>query len=114
MARTALTLKVLSRAGVDSALAAANADGHFFVNSGKEFIEVENASASPITVTIPIPKTVDGQALAAKTVAVPASGKRSIGPFIPDIYNQAGGVVHVDFSAVATVTCAAFQLNAGV
>lgn len=115
MARTALVPTVISRAGVSGAKSAANVDGHSISNpNGDVFIVVDNGSASPITVTIPVAKVVDGQTIAAKTVSVPASQSRLIGPFPVDTYNQSGQVVNVDFSAVTTVTVAAHRLIAGV
>jgi hypothetical protein len=111
MARTALTAQVITRAGIAPSYAAANVDGHSWPNNGTQLLQVKNASGSPITVTFPIPVTVDGQAVASKTVSVPATtGDRLIGPF-PVQYNQLNGDLNVDFSAVTSVTVALLQFT---
>lgn len=112
MARTDLTAQAISRAGLAPAFAAANVDGHSWANNGRQFLYVKNAAGAPITVTFPIPVTVDGQAVASKTVSVPATtGERLIGPF-PAQYQQADGDVWVDFSAVTSVTVALLSFTA--
>ena len=112
MARTALTPVVSTRAGVALTFGAANADGHSLANAENEaLLIVTNGSASPITVTIPIPKTVDGKAIASLEVAVAAGATKVIGPFPKGLYNQTGDVVHINFSDVTTVTVAAIELG---
>jgi hypothetical protein len=111
MARTALSVQSIVRAGLSPTYTAANVDGHSVANEGKQtFIHVKNGGASPITVTIPTPGSVDGLAVADRTVNVPAGEERMIGPFPAAFYNQADGTVHVDFSAVTSVTLAAFKV----
>jgi len=106
MARTDLTAQAITRSGVGPTFAAANVDGHSWADNGQQFLYVKNASGSPITVTFPIPVLVDGQAVASKTVSVPATtGERIIGPFTGQ-YRQSDGDVWVDFSSVTTVTVA--------
>lgn len=109
MARTDLTPQNVSRSGVAPSFAAANVDGHSWANNGRQLLYVKNTAGSPVTVTFPIPVTVDGQAVASKTVSVPATtGERLIGPF-PTQYNQADGDAWVDFSSVTNVTVALLQ-----
>lgn len=110
MARTALTPTAISRSGVTPTLAAANADGHSVLNDGQVFVEVANAGASPITVTLPYAKVVDGQTVTSKTVSVPAASSKLIGPFIMDAFNHTGQVVHIDLSTATDVTIGAFKL----
>lgn len=106
MASTLLTAQAITRAGMAPAFTAANVDGHFWPSNGQQFLYVKNGSGSPITVTFPIPVTVDGQTVASKTVSVPATtGERIIGPFPPQ-YNDTLGNANCTFSAVTTVTCA--------
>lgn len=112
MARSALTVQTVALAGVTPSYSAANVDGHSFANDGDTFLQVKNTSGSAITVTLQTPATVDGVALTDPTVTVPATtGDKMIGPFPTRAFNQAGGVVYVDFSAVTNVTCAAFHLG---
>lgn len=111
MARTTLTVQNIDRVGLTPALAAANADGSSFANDGRTYLQVKNGSGAPITVTVQTPGTVDGLAVADLTVTVPATtGDKKIGPFPVGVYNQAGDVVYVDFSAVTTVTVGAFKV----
>lgn len=114
MARTALTVQTIVPAGLVVALAAANADGHKFLNRGDEYLEVVNGSAGSIDVTVQTGKTVGGRAVADDAVAVDAGDTAKIGPWDEDIYNQPSGadagMVYVDFSDVADVTVGAFRL----
>lgn len=110
MARADLTVQEISRSGLNPSYTAAATDGHSVENTGREFIHVKNGSGSSVTVTIQTPGTVDGLAVADRTVAVPASGERMIGPFAPGDYNQDDDAIYVDYSAITTVTIAAVQL----
>lgn len=113
MARTALTPITSTRAGVALTYSAANADGHSIANTAERvMLLVNNGSASAITVTFDVPKTVDGNAVADLTGTVAAGAVKMFGPFPMALYNQtASAVVNVDFSAVATVTVAAVILG---
>lgn len=112
MARTALTVNQIAPSGLAAALAAANVDGHSVANDGRTFIHVKNASGAPINVTVKASAyKVGGLALTDVVIAVPATtGERLIGPFDPTAFNQSGGEVNVDFSAVTSVTVAAYRL----
>lgn len=110
MARTALTVNQISRAGVALGPAAANVDGHSLAYSENLILYVANGGGSPITVTIQTPGTVDSLAIADKTVTVPAGSNRLMGPFPKAHYRQADGTVYVDFSDVTSVTAAAFYI----
>jgi len=112
MARTALTVQDIALAGITPSYAAANADGNSFDNQGGSYLQVKNGSGSQITVTIPTPAKVGGVDLEDITVTVAATtGDKVIGPFAPELFNQSGGVVHVNYSAVTTITAGAFKLN---
>lgn len=93
--------------GVDLAGAAAAGGGDTFVNTGVELVVFKNASVGSITVTIATPGTVDGLAIADRTIAVGAGETRLVGPFPPGIYNDtfiSGGVVAMTYSGVTTFT----------
>jgi hypothetical protein len=113
MARTALAVKEISRVGQDIAtLTTANADGHSVINGGDVFLIVTNADASPHTVTITTPRTVDGQAVSEYTQVVAASETQIFGPFPTVTFNdQSTGTMNVDFDAVTSVTIDAFRLT---
>ncbi|MCI0726429.1 MAG: hypothetical protein L0332_06860 [Chloroflexi bacterium] len=113
MARTALTINQLTRAGVrvDDA-PAANVDGHSLANTGNElvFLYVNNASAGQITITFKTNKKVAGITLPNETATLDAAQSELYGPFPKDPFNQSDGTIHVDFSAVTSVTCKAFSI----
>jgi hypothetical protein len=113
MPRTDLADQTISIAGLAPAYEAANVDGNAFLNRGKTFLHVKNASAGAVTATLVTPVTVSGRAVADDAVSIPAGGERMIGPFNPSLYNNTGAdanKVHVDYSAAASVTAAAVTL----
>ena len=110
MARTALTVQDIVRAGLSPSYTAAIADGHSFANNGRVFAHIKNGDAAEKTITIQTPGTVDGLAVADRTVTIPASEERMIGPFAPAQYNQGNGTVYLDYSAVTSVTVAAIRM----
>ena len=110
MARTALAVQQVERAGLTPAYTAANAQGHSIINGdGGAFLHVKT-SGTPCDVTVQTPGTVDGEAIADRVVSLGAATEAMVGPFPPSVYNQADGTVYVDFSAVAGVTCAALRV----
>lgn len=110
MARTPLATQTIVTAGIVPAYTNANVDGHSVANRGRTFLHVKNGSGASINVTLVTAATVGGRAVADDVVAVGAGAEKMIGPFDETVYNAASGVVNVDFSAVTTVTCAAFNL----
>lgn len=116
MARTTLGLTSTVRSsGVLFSPSAANVDGHSIDNSSEQvFVYVNNGSGASITVSFPIPKTIDGCAVADKTVTIGAGANRMIGPFPKGIYNQTGDLLHVNFSSVTSVTVAAVKFGSNV
>lgn len=111
MARTALAVQQIVRSGLTPSYSAANVDGHSIQNGGSEFLHVKTGGTA-CNVTIVTPGTVDGQAVADRVIAIGTTSERMIGPFPPDVYNQPGAAdVHVDFSAVTSVTVAALRAN---
>lgn len=107
-----LTATPITRSGITPALAAAGAGGDSWANSGKEFIEVNNAGGAPITVSIAIQGTVDGVAVPARTVVVTNATRRFIGPFQPGFYNDTNGQIQLTYSGVTSVTVGVFQVIA--
>ena len=113
MARTVLAVQQVTINGAAPTFAAADqANGMEFANNGDVILEVKNTSASPVTVTLTTPITVEGIALTDPAISVPATtGDRIFGTFSPQVFNQAGGTVYVDFSASSGVTIAAYKLR---
>lgn len=104
----------IALAGVADVTIAANAGGNSFINTGYEFAEVINGSASSITVTIDAypsggQGSPDGLAVTDPTVAVAAGTRRKIGPFRKRLYNNATEKVTLTFSATATVTVGVYS-----
>jgi hypothetical protein len=112
MGRTTVVPQALSRAGITPTYnAATDTDGDGFSNDGRTFIQVLNTNGATRTLTIAIPVTVDGCAVAGKALTIPATtGNKYIGPFPPDIYNQSNGQVYLNWSAVADVTFAVVRM----
>lgn len=103
-----LTPSAVVRTGLADNPVAASAGGDTLTNTGKEWIEVINASGGAITVTIS--GTIDGTLVALQAVSVPATtGRRKIGPFPPHLY---GTAVAITYSAVTSLTIGAYSLSA--
>lgn len=114
----ALTPVEPSRAGlsVDKSMVVPTAThGNKFPNDQRTVLHVRNDSASPITVTINTPRTIDGQSIDELVVTVPAvadvDGKDDllIGPFT-ETFSQSDGNVWVVCSAVTDVLIGALRL----
>jgi hypothetical protein len=97
-------------AGLEATLAAANADGHFFANSGRDFIWVKNGSTSSKNVIIDSPVACNQGAAHDVTVAVSPAEERLIGPFPQSRFNDAAGRVNMTFSAVTQLTIAVIRM----
>lgn len=110
MARAALTVQEIDFDGLEPAYVAAEGDGNSVANTGEQFVHVKNGSGVSVTVTVQTPATVQGIDIDEVEVAIAAGEERMIGPWPPAVYNQAGGLVYVDYSAVTTVTVGAFKL----
>ena len=108
MARTALTVQTISRSGITPTYSAANVDGHSIPADGIAFVHVKTVGTG-CTVSVPVPKTVDGQAVTSRSYVIGTNSERMIGPFKSDPYGQADGTVSIDFSAVTAVTIGAFR-----
>ena len=110
--RTTVTPQQLARTGITPVYNAATVtEGDGFANDGRTFIHCLNVSVGIITLTISTPGTVDGLAIADRTVAIPANtGNLMIGPFPPDVYNQSNGQVYLDWSDVTTMTFAVVRM----
>lgn len=83
MARVNLPLTEIARAGVAPG-AEVNGDAvnnHEFSNDGRVFLLVRNSGAGARTVTFKFQKTVDGQAVTSRAVAMGAGVSRYFGPF---------------------------------
>lgn len=106
MARTAIPLTDFARNGaeLDTAVAGDVTNGHVVPNDGHVGLLVMNASvADAHTLTIELFRTVDGQAVEPRIVAVPANVTLAVGPFPAGDYGASLSVDvdHADLSLVA-------------
>ena len=110
MARVDQTVQNIDRdAGLSPTYAAANADGEAFQNSGREIIHVKKSSAGGATLTIQTPQTIQGLAVAEKTITVPGSGEIFVKPLPPSTFNQNDGKVYLDWSSETDITIAVIR-----
>jgi len=116
MAVATLTVQETSLAGITPTWAAATAaDGFAFLNDGNTYLEIKNVNAVELTATLVTPATVRGVAIENPTVAVAAtSGVKRIGPFAPEVFNDASSLVTVTLSAItpfSNITAGAFRVR---
>jgi hypothetical protein len=108
--RTAITPQKATSGGLAPAYEPANVAGNSYQMLNGRVLHVKNGSGVSVTVTIPTPQTVDGLAVADRTIAVPASGERLIALGRTSAYKQPGYVAFIDYSAVTSVTVAVFDI----
>jgi len=105
MATVTLSVQDITRAGVTTTYTGAGAspllntsDTFVFANTGKEYVIFQKTGVGACTVTFDTPGTIDGLAIAQRTVTVDAGSGDAIattsmeicGPFPPANYNTAG------------------------
>jgi hypothetical protein len=84
-------------------------DTYTFPNDGKTLLYIEHGAGAS-NVTIITPGTVRGKAIADAVVALAISGRTLVGPFPPDLYNDASGLVTISFSEVTGAGVAVVRL----
>lgn len=114
MPRTSITGQRPTSAGLTPAYEPANVAGNMFRLAPGRVLHVKNGSGASVTVTIPTPaaadRLVDGLAVPDRAIAVAAGAERLIALGTSPAYKQPGGVAHIDYSAVTSVTVALFDL----
>jgi hypothetical protein len=105
-----LTVQQIDRDGLEPSLASAASGGDTFDNDGRTFLWVKDTGTTAPTVTIAIQKTVDGQSVTGRTVAVESGEERLIGPFPPTEYNNSDDEVEISYDDETDVTVAAVRL----
>ncbi|MFE6362975.1 hypothetical protein ACFVP3_23625 [Streptomyces sp. NPDC057806] len=107
----ALTTNVVPLAGIrfDDKLVAAAAGGDTVQTGAGIFLAVKNGDASPHTVTLVTPGTVDGLAIADRAVPVPA-GQTYLIPVTDRYRNPSTGRAAITYDAVTTVTVGVFRM----
>lgn len=111
-----LTTQVITRAGVGPTFAAAAGGGDACEVGDDIYLEVKNASGSPITVTLAIPSSNSPYSNVTYTstqVSVPATtGDRLIGPISAGLYKDpTTGLCTITYSSATSVTVGCFKLQ---
>lgn len=111
MAQVALTVQEIPHAGVAESFSAAAAagTGNKYPADGKTWLHVKGTGTQKI-LTISTPGTVDGLAVADRTVTIPATtGDIMIPPLPPSQYGQVDGMIYIDLDLATAITYCAFR-----
>lgn len=104
-----VSTQVVTNAGVGINYSNASPGGDRFVPAARTFLHVKNGSGSSVTVTLATPGSVDGLAIADRTVSVPAGTERMIA--VPsELYRSSDGLADVTWSATTSVTFALVRI----
>lgn len=110
MARTLITPQSVGSAGLAATYEPANAAGNSYRLASGTVAHIKNAGASDCTVTVETPMTVDGLAVADRSITVAAGTDRFIGLGTTAAYRQSGGTVFIDYDQVTSVTVAVLTI----
>lgn len=107
-----LTPQTITPAGLSANYSAASAGGDKIQLAGANiFLHVKNGSASAITVTITTQANqYKGLTVPDRTVSVPASGDKMIGPIDPALHGDINQQASISYSATTSVTVAAIRI----
>jgi hypothetical protein len=109
MATVISSIGVISRAGLADSLAAIDATGNSFANTGYEWVEIENGGGTSTTVSAAYANQVDGQTVPPKTNSIAAGAREKFGPFPINLF---GDSVALTYSGNTTdVTIGVFRLG---
>lgn len=85
---------------------AATVGGDTVARRDNSFLAVKNGSGAPITVTLDTPGTTHGLAIADEGVTIAAGAEAYISTSDPIFVHPSDNLIHIAYSAVATVTVA--------
>jgi hypothetical protein len=106
MADHTLVVQDIVRTGLDLRAAESTvvtADTYYMPNDGRTKLNVRNATGFACTVTIETPATVDGLAVADRTVSVADNKEFLIGPWPIDTYSNSSGNVKFTFNQTVAI-----------
>ena len=106
-----LSIQVCNLAGLEVTFAACEVGGDQFVTTGRTWIHIVNADASPHTVTVAGIGSCSRGESHDKAVVVPAGEERVIGPFKKDWFQDGTGYVQLTYDAITSLTIAAVELD---
>ena len=96
---------------------AASSGGDTWLNSGSEFVEIQNSGEgtvvvtfTPVVVAFPSPQYGLSQK-AARTLSVGPGLTSVIGPFSPAAYNNETGYASISYSTINSTTVAIFTVD---
>ncbi len=117
MARLALAIQTIGRAGVDigAGQAVLNADEAEVVNDGTLVLKLDNTTGGAIVVTFITPQqvlTTPALPVGDQTFSVPANNIRWIGPFPTATFNNSSGKMDIDVPADG-ITMTAVKIGSG-
>lgn len=117
MARSEIVVTEIARGGTApiGATTANSTDDHYFVNTGREYLEIVSTDAGAQTVEIVVNPSysADGLVVSNLSIAVPAGATRLAGPFRIQTFKQnASNHVYVNPSVSTTLTLRAWRLPA--
>ena len=81
-----------------------------FPNDGKTMLYVDNQDVSVTNVGVLSAICSHGRAKDIVAYAVPASEVHKLGPFSPELFNDANGLVQVTFSNITSLFAAAIRI----
>lgn len=110
MARTLITPQSATSSGVAETYEPANAAGNSFQLASGRLLRIKNGGGTTCNVTIETSMTVDGLAVAERTIAVAAGTNVSIALGTKSVYRQTGGVAFIDYDQVTSVTVAVLSV----
>ncbi|WP_329214798.1 hypothetical protein OG352_05195 [Streptomyces sp. NBC_01485] len=111
MAALATTVVPLTGVRFDDKLVAAAGGGDTAQTGAGIFLAVKNADSGSHTVTIATPETVDGLAVADRTMAV-AAGQTFVIPLTDRYRNPSTGRAAITYDGVTSVTVGVFRVPA--
>lgn len=104
-----LTDTAILKAGTTVPFVAATSGGDSAPTGSQFLLLVKNADASSHAVTLAVPGTVDGLAIASRVVNV-AAGATAVIPLLDEYNNPATNLASITYSSVVTTTVAVVSL----
>jgi hypothetical protein len=100
-----LTVTECARTGLALALSGgtAAANGDQWLNTGREVLVITNGDSGAHNVSVDVQAEPDGKEVTERQVSVVNATTKVLGPFPPNIYNDAGGYAHITYAALTAM-----------